>query len=66
VIGVCSVIDGKIRDTAGKVIGKRTVEGKVEMTDGKVIEGVRISQTIEFTPGPVKTVTQRRKADLGG
>lgn len=66
VIGVCSVIDGKIRDTAGKVIGKRTVEGKVEMTDGKVIEGVRISQTIEFTPGPVKTVTQRRTADLGG
>jgi hypothetical protein len=62
---VCSVIDGKIRDTAGKIIGKRTAEGKVEMSDGKVIEGVRISTTVEFAPGPVQTKITKRKTEGG-
>jgi len=43
VIGICNVIDGKIRDTTGKVIGKRTADGQVQLNDGKMMEGARIS-----------------------
>jgi hypothetical protein len=52
VLGVCSVIDGKVRDNSGKVIGKKTAEGSVKLNDGTVLDDVRISTTIEYKPAP--------------